>query len=398
MRTRAFSYVALDPHGRRVSGVLESAELGAAHALLAERGLAPVKIAAAPLRADAGVRLSRRALAAFLSDLSLLLAAGAPLRRALATVEQQADPTVARMCRLLQADIVAGRSLEASFGAVLGRRGEIVSGLAAAGQASGDLAGALAEGGEHLEEEAALIDSLADALSYPVFVLCAGLFALLILLLFVLPTLTPLFAETSDHVPMAMRALLGLSDFLRRDVAAKAAACGLAIVGLIIAWRAGFVAAPLEKFALDGPFQTIVRGLAFGRFAALGGKLLGAGVQASDALLTASRTIGIGAARKRLAPCILRIREGVAISEALAGCEGMPPTIVRMAAIGEETGGIGALLARAGRIESARALRQLRAATQWIGPALIIALGAMIGLFMAALLSGLTSIGNAALG
>jgi type II secretory pathway component PulF len=51
------------------------------------------------------------------------------------------------------------------------------------------------------------------------------------------------------------------------------------------------------------------------------------------------------------------------------------------------------MLQRAGRMERDQALRRLKATSQWLGPALIVVLGAVIGLVFASLLTGITQLG-----
>jgi len=69
-----------------------------------------------------------------------------------------------------------------------------------------------------------------------------------------------------------------------------------------------------------------------------------------------------------------------------------------MAAVGEESGALGRMLERAAMIEQEAAVRRLQAWTRWLGPALFVVLGAIIGLLMGGLLGSVTSLGEAAIG
>lgn len=61
--------------------------------------------------------------------------------------------------------------------------------------------------------------------------------------------------------------------------------------------------------------------------------------------------------------------------------------------IGEQTGGLGDLLARAGALEVETSARRIDRFAKAAGPALIILLGGVVGLLMSAVFSGLASIG-----
>ncbi len=76
---------------------------------------------------------------------------------------------------------------------------------------------------------------------------------------------------------------------------------------------------------------------------------------------------------------------------------GFPQSIIRLAAIGEASGSLGTMLARGGKIEEDAALRRIEAVGRFIGPAVIVALGGVIGLIMGGLLTSITHIGDAAL-
>ena len=101
--------------------------------------------------------------------------------------------------------------------------------------------------------------------------------------------------------------------------------------------------------------------------------------------------------RTRLEPVAQAVRQGQALSVALGVVKAFPPAITRLAAIGEASGALGLLLARAGKLEEETALRRIEAVGRLLGPALIVALGGMIGLLMAGLLSGVSQSGGAAL-
>lgn len=69
---------------------------------------------------------------------------------------------------------------------------------------------------------------------------------------------------------------------------------------------------------------------------------------------------------------------------------------MRLTAIGEASGSLGPMLARAGALEEAAAIRRIEAVGRLLGPMLIVALGAIVGLLIASLLSGVSGLGEAA--
>lgn len=398
---RQFDYVAIDPSGRRVKGSLAAASDGGAFAQLKRQGLAPLRIR--PVRHKAAAKttargLSDREASEFLSDLAALLQAGSNMRAALAVIGAKADRKAVRVvCRELTADISGGAGLDQAFGRALGRRHAFVPALVAAAEAAGDLAGGIARGAEMLAWQVKLRDQLVSVLSYPAFVLATSLVAIGIILFLVIPALAPLVEQPGADPPLLMRILIGTSAFVRGQLPLLAILAGAATAGLLLSARLGLLAAALDRFSLDGPFRRISNALVFGGFAVALGNMLAAGAPMADALRLAIRAIRSPVARKRMEPALQNVRQGRSLSDVLEGVKGFPLSVVRLAAIGEASGALGAAIARAGKLEEEAALRRIESAGRLVGPALIVFLGGLIGLLMGGLLTGVSQLGNAAL-
>jgi type II secretory pathway component PulF len=138
-------------------------------------------------------------------------------------------------------------------------------------------------------------------------------------------------------------------------------------------------------------------GLVYGAFAVALGTMLASGAPMSDALRLSLRSVRSGLARARLEPVARAVRQGQSLPSALEQVARFPAIIVRLAAVGEVSGALGTMLARAGRLEEETAIRRIEAVGRLLGPGLIIFLGGLIGLLMAGLLSGVSQLGETAL-
>ena len=401
--TMSFRYVALDAGGRKVRGAIEADTALSAQDVLDRQGLAALRLerawtGAGVTRAASGVSLTRRDMASFLYDLGALTEAGVDFRSALGVLGQAEDrrSATARMARALEQEIAQGSALDAAFSKVFGRAFPAVAGLVAAGQASGGLAQALTRGSENLEQDLDAADGMVAAMSYPGFILLMTLAAVLIILLFVVPSLAPLAQQSQHALPAGLASLFRLSAMIRSNGPSLLAIGVVGATVLAAGWRLGFIRKPLETWLLDGPAAAICRGLVFGGAASSLGVLITAKVPASDAIQLAQRGCSLVVARERLLSCAVAVREGAAVSEALRSCKGVPRRVVRMAMVGEQAGRLGPMLDRAGALERRRALRRIRSISQWLGPVLIIVLGGLVGLIMASLLSSITALADTA--
>lgn len=288
--------------------------------------------------------------------------------------------------------------MEEAFARALGPKQAFVPALIAAGEASGDLAGGIARASEMPASQLKIRDQLVSSLSYPAFVLFTSMIALAIILLFVIPSLAPLVEQPGASPPLIMRLMIGASDAVRGHGAALAALAVCIAVALAALAKAGLLAKALDRLALDGPFRRTTASLVFGAFAHSLGGMLSAGAPMAEALRLAIRSARSPVARHRLEPVIQAVREGRSLSDCFALVPGFPQAIARLTAVGEASGGLGPMLARAGKLEEDAALRRIEAMGRLIGPAVIVTLGAGIGLLMGGLLSGITQIGASALG
>ena len=396
-----FAYVAQDPAGGRVRGIIAGVSEEAVFASLRAAGLMPLKVRRRPAKSKAMTagKLGDRDLAAFLSNLAALLSAGADIRSCLTIIAGKgSSPALQAVARLTARDIGGGETLERAVSRWLTPRQAFVAALVAAGESSGDLPGALERGAEILRSRVALQDQLVSALSYPAFVLVTAIAAFLVILTLVIPSIAPL-AETSGAEPsLALSIMLALSHGLRANAGLIGLALLLGLGGGGISMLAGQLARWGDRLSMDGPARTTASQLVYGGYAIALGSILAAGAPMSEALQLALRAVRSDVARNRLTAITGTVRQGESLSVALGRVPRFPEPILQLALIGEESGQLGAMLLRSGRLEEQAALRRIESAGRVVGPILIVGLGALIGLMMAGLLSGVSGLGDAALG
>ncbi|MDR3509252.1 MAG: type II secretion system F family protein [Caulobacteraceae bacterium] len=402
-----FDYVAADASGKRVKGQLAARSDTAAFERLKREGLSPIRIQPGRTGARAssdtaapksGRGLSERETGDFLSDLAALLGAGADMRGALSVLGARGGKANLRaLSRALTAAISGGMALDQAFSTYLGRDHAFIGALVAAGEAAGDLAGGLQRGADMLASRLRLRDQLVSTLSYPAFVFASTVVAIGVILLFVAPSLAPLVEDAGSTPPMTLALMIGASHVLTDNLLLLGGLFGASVLGLFVLGQAGALTAPWERFLLDGPASRTAGALVFGGFAIAIGNMLAAGAPMSEALRLSIRSVRSQVARQRLEPVAQSVRQGELLSDALARVKPFPDAIVRLVAVGEASGALGPMLARAGKIEEDAAIRRIEAAGRVLGPALIVALGGMIGLLMAGLLSGVSQLGQSAL-
>ena len=396
----AFAFVALDTAGKRVRGVVAAATEGFAYEQLKRQGLAPVTIRrdrSAGLRGPAP--LNDREAAAFLADLAALLEARSDIRTALSVIGAKAErPAIAELCRAISLEVGSGGSLERAFSRGLGERHAHVAALVAAGESSGALAAAMARAANMLSSRVRLRDQLISVLSYPTFVLLTAVLAFSAILLFVIPSLAPLVRQPGAPPSGILGAMIALSDLLRANLTVLVGGAGAGILTVVVLAKLGALTSFWERLVLRGPFRRTAASLIYGGFTISLGDMLTGGAPMAEALRLASRAVRSNLARRDIERVGQSVRQGKRLSDSLSAVSGAPPSIIRLAAVGEASGALGAMLSRAGKLEEEAALRRIEGFGRLIGPAVIVILGGLIALLMGGLLTSITHIGDAALG
>src|SRR5439155_1173778 len=178
-----------------------------------------------------------------------------------AVAEQADDPVLRRAITLARGRLGEGEPLARALGASPRVFSALYCDLVSAGEASGALPTVLERLAEHTEAAAAVRARLRAALTYPLVMTGATGLVLAFLLVWVVPQVAQLFADTGTPLPLATRALLGLVSVARATwwlalLLALAAALGrtgafpsLLVRLAAVGERGGSLATSLERAA-----------------------------------------------------------------------------------------------------------------------------------------------------
>jgi general secretion pathway protein F len=389
-----FHYRALRASGGEIAGELSAVDEQDAARRLQATGNYPIEITLP----EAGTRVLRRfaplrdAVPArdrilFTRQLATLLGAGVRLDRALSLIA--AVPEAKRRAQLaatLLAAINRGESLSTACRAHPALPAHYAM-LIAAGEARGDIAGALARLADVLERGRETSRALLGALIYPASVLVVACLSVSFLLAFVVPQFATLLDSFRREPPMAMQVLLLLSGWFQQAALPLMLLALLVVAYLVYRRRDPAFRASLDRrlLSLPGLGRMLAKSEAE-RLAYLLGNLVAAGVPVPDAVAATGAAMTNANYAVRLAAAERAVARGDRLSAVLAEGKLLPETALELVRVGEETGDLATMLAKAGGM-----LRQEieAATTELIGlvtPISIVLLGLLIGLIAYALL------------
>lgn len=390
----AFEYEALDGTGRARRGVVSADSPRQARVELRRLSLTPVRVSA-PREERIG-RLGRRAEAKISADdlvlmtrqLAVLIAASTPLEEALNAVALQTDKQGVRT-RILA---VRERVMEGWRFADALREDEksfppLYRAVVAAGETSGDLGGVLDRLATMLEKNRSMRNKALASLIYPIALALVAAGVITALMTQVVPKIIEQFNSFNAELPAITQMVVAVSHFL--------SAYGLyLLVAIVIAaaafWRAMKVPAfkrVVDERVLQMPLLgKLLRGLDGARFARTLSTLFSGGAPLLESLRGAQRTISNDFMRERLDGAITMVSEGSSLAGALKRANALPPMMTHMVAAGERAGAVPLMLDKAAMQLEEEFDTASGVALRLLEPAIIVAMGGIVMIIVAAIM------------
>ncbi len=376
-----FSYMAKLEDGRTVSGILEAASQRSVQEALHQKGLVIVRLKVAKALGvhRGGVKLDD--LAIFARQMATLVDAGIPIVGGLEAVAEQLEN---RKMRQVVSSIRQAVEEGTNFTAAIAKQSAVFSpmfvSLIRAGEASGHLSEVLERLATYLEKQAAFQRKIQSACIYPAIVFAMAALITTLLMVKVIPAFKEVFTTLGVALPIPTQILMALSDAIRLGFLPGLGLLAVGVVGFRWAIKrpVGHLLWDrfLLKLAVIGP---LVRKVAIARFARTLATLVRSGVQILWALEIVADTVGNQVVSHAVRKIRSSIREGESISGPLAASRTFPPVVVRMVAVGEQTGRLDDMLAKVADFYEEQVDAAVTGLASAIEPILIAFLGLVVG-------------------
>jgi general secretion pathway protein F len=399
-----FAFEAITGTGTLVRGTLEAATQASALEQLLASGQTPVVLREA---IESGGLFSRAATllrwrsfdyVLLLRQLGLLLHAGLPVERALSILTNLAPGSSSALrVRQILDRVRGGESLSQGFAFAVGEAPAYIARLIAAGEASGKLPDVVARLAANLMRGRDLESRFISSLTYPAVLVVAMSGVLWVVFTSVLPRLTPIFAQAGASMPLPTQMLLGVGWFFQTFGLFLLILLIAAAIAFARAWREPRFRLALDRHVLETRF---LLGLPARYEAAQFCRNLQTLLEGGLPLERALRASREGAVNRwfqlRMKDVETAVADGIPLRTALAQSHVVPSLVVEFAAVGEETGHLGAMIGEAGTVLDHEVETQLDRITSLVLPAATLIMGALVGLIMAGIVSGILAVNNLA--
>jgi len=316
----------------------------------------------------------------FTLELATLLRAGLPLGQALDTLTGLADnPAMAKVASDVNTAVRGGKPLSTALEQADRGFDRFYCNMVRAGESSGALDIALERLSEFRTNRREMRQALISALLYPSILLALALIAVAVLLAFVVPQFTQLFAEAGRELPLLTRIVAGAGElvtgwwwlmlltlagviwWLRRDWADPAGRAR---------WDARLLRMPLI-----GP---LTRKLQTARFSRTLATLLASGTHLLPALDISREIVGNAVMAQALGHVARRVREGEGLAKPLAEAAILPTLATQLIRLGETSGRLEQLLAQVADIYERDVQSTLKRLLTLAEPVIIITIALLV--------------------
>lgn len=228
-----FEYTAIDLTNSIHRGLVRAWTKRQAARQVKDNGLAVVTIARvhrAPFRLPGVPYLSRMDRIVFTRNLMTMMRAGMNLTEALAsTREQTGNRALAACIADAESRVLAGQTLSSALSRYPQFFSPVFIAMIQIGERGGKLVDTLTLLTKQQEHDFRLIRRIRNALVYPTLILATMIGIVTLMMVFVIPKIAEIYAESTVALPLATRILIGVSEFV-----ARFGAYGVAILILLL--------------------------------------------------------------------------------------------------------------------------------------------------------------------
>ncbi len=394
-----YQYKGLDASGKSIRGMIDADSPRSARMKLRGTGIYPSelqeethsetsRIQAAQNLRTLFQRVRLQDTAVMTRQLATLIGAGVPLVPALnALITQVDNDTLRKVITQVRERVNEGSTLSDAMKKYPRVFSDLYTNMVSAGEASGALEVVLLRLADFIENQVNLRNKIRSTLAYPIFMLFIGSGILLFLLTFVIPSVTQIFRDSDRVLPAPTILLISISEFVKNYWWLLVGILIGAVMGCRRYIRTDAGRMIFDRLKLRIPFLGgLSTKIAISRFARTLATLLNSGIPLLTSLGIVRTVVNNRVIADAIADAQENIREGEEIHMPLAQGGVFPPLVIQMIAIGERSGELEHMLFKVAESYDNEVESSIGSITSMLEPIMILAMGAVVGFIVLAIL------------
>jgi general secretion pathway protein F len=386
-----YEYTAIDIKGKKTSGVIDAESALAARQKLRSSKIYPVSINEVKDTGDKEIdrhlpvgrlfnRVKPSEIAIMTRQLATLVIAGLPLVSAMdSIISQTRSHKFKKILSQIKDAIVEGKSFSDALSPYPHLFSPLYTNMIHAGETSGTLEIVLDRLAEIAEKQQALKSRIRSAMAYPIFMSALGAIILLVLLTYIVPSITTIFSDMNQVLPTPTRVLIAISNFLKTS-------WWIILLGIIAVVTAlqRFVKKPKGRFIYDRMtlklpmIGELVKKLSVIRVTRTLGSLLENGVSMLPALDIVQNVAGNKLISDAIVRAAIGVEKGQGLGNALSESKIFPDLPIQMIQIGEQSGQLESMLNKVANIFENEVESSIMSLTSLLQPIMIMVMGTVV--------------------
>ena len=375
-----FEWEGKDKNGKVVRGEVRSGGEAQVSAQLRRQGVLVTKVRKRRMRG--GSSISQKDIAVFTRQLATMMKAGVPLLQSFDIVARGAtNPRLTKLLTDIRTDVETGTSLSVAFRKHPLQFNALYCNLVEAGEQGGILEQLLERLAIYEEKTMQLKNKVKSALIYPAAVMVVAFVVLTVIMLFVIPAFEEVFKSFGADLPAPTLVVMWMS----KQFVAYWWVMGIILVGgsyfFIQTWRRSeAMQMAMDRLFLHLPvFGDLIRKAVLARWTRTLSTMFGAGVPLVEALDSVGGAAGNAVYQIATTQIQKEVSTGTALTMAMQNTGVFPTMVLQMTAIGEESGSLDHMLAKAAEFYEDEVDEMVKGLSSLLEPIIIVFLGVMIG-------------------
>ena len=386
-----YKFTARNPAtGQKITSIIQADNEKSAGKLIHDQGLAPLEIT---LQKEGGrgffnkVKTKDKIL--FARQLSTLINAGLPLVQSLRSVQKQ---TSSKPMQAVIAEVIADVEAGTAFSASLEKHPDVFNtifvNLVGAGEISGTLDTSLERLANQQEKDAEILGKVRGAMVYPMVVVAVMVLVVGFMLVSVLPQVKVLYdGLPGAQLPLLTRVLLGMSEIITKFWWVLIILIGIGAVFGSRWFKSAGGRRAVDKTKMRAPaVGPLFMKMYMARFARTGATLVASGVPLLQMLEITGKAVNNVWIEDSVNRATVQVKGGKSLADSLEGDPNFLELVPNMLRIGEESGSVEEMMSRTADYYEKEVDQQIKTINTIIEPALMIVLGIVALIIVAAVL------------
>ncbi|MBL8307457.1 MAG: type II secretion system F family protein [Rubrivivax sp.] len=375
-----FEWEGKDRNGKVVRGEMRAGGEAVVNASLRRQGILVSKVK--KRRTSGGKSIKQKDIAIFTRQLATMMKAGVPLLQSFDIVARgSTNPRMTKLLTDIRSDVETGTSLSSAFRKHPMHFDALYCNLVEAGEAGGILEALLDRLAIYQEKTLAIKQKIKSALMYPIAVIIVAFVVLTVIMLFVIPAFKEVFKSFGGELPAPTLAVIAMSEFF---VAWWWLLFGLLGGGLYFffqSWkRSEKMQMAMDRLLLRVPvFGDLINKSVIARWTRTLSTMFAAGVPLVEALDSVGGASGNAVYAQATEQIQKDVSTGSALTTSMTSTGVFPVMVLQMAAIGEESGSLDHMLAKAAEFYEDEVDEMVKGLSSLMEPFIIVILGTLIG-------------------